>query len=517
MRRTRAHLAAAATAIAVALGCVGAVGISAPARAASAPLAWGTCPDLTLVQAGVECAMLTVPLDWDHPAGEQIQIALSRARATHDRQGVLLTDPGGPGGSGLGLPAVLPSNVPHDVGRSYDWIGFDPRGVGASRPALSCEGDYLNGPRPAYKPAQPKSQAPNEKAWIDRTVAYTKDCAAKNGQLLSHVRTIDTVRDMDAIRAALGESKLNYYGFSYGTFLGQAYATKYPTHLRRMVLDGNVPPDYPGYGDGRRAQMTALQFVLDKFLGWIAEHESTYHLGTDLAAVTAAYDKVETDLTKTPVGEIGSAEWDDVFLVAAYAESQWPALASALSDGVAGDISSVRALYNATDHPGDDNSFAAFNATYCTDGPFPTDYAKVRADAFSIASAAPLAAWGGFWFSAPCTWWPVAASAPLHIDGAQSALRNTPILLVNGTRDGATPFAGALAVRREFPSSALVAEVDSTTHAGSLQGNPCVDDKIADYLATGKLPARLSGDRADASCQRRPYPKPPSLIGAGAS
>jgi pimeloyl-ACP methyl ester carboxylesterase len=502
---------------ALGLSCLTAAVGGPPATAADhpliddSPLTWGPCQSMTLVQAGAECSLLSVPLDWDKPAGEKIRIALSRVKATHDRQGVILVDPGGPGAPGLELPAYLPAAVPRDVGHTYDWVGFDPRGVGASQPALSCEVDYLNGPRPAYRPADPHTEAPNEKAWIARTERYTKDCAQHNATLLDHVRTVDTVRDMDAIRAALGESRLNYYGFSYGTFLGQAYATKYPEHVARMVLDGNVPPTYPGYGDGGRAQMTAFQYVIAKFFDWIAQHDSTYHLGSSATAVTAAYTKVENDLTAKPVDSIGSAEWDDVFLVAGYAESRWTSIAGAFSDWVAGRTAAIESQYRETDHPGDDNAFAAFNATYCTDGPFPTDYGKVRADGFSIATEAPLAAWGGFWFSAPCTWWPVAAGAPFRIDGQKLALLATPVLLINATKDGATPFEGALAVRRAFPSSALVAEVDATTHAGSLQGNPCIDDHIADYLATGQLPPRLPGDRADAECARMPWPEPSAL------
>ncbi len=519
MRRAGSRTAAALGAAALGLACLTATGATAAAGAAVNPLlsrnsdlVWAPCQDLRLVQVGAECTFLTVPLDWDKPSGEKIRIALSRVKATHDRQGVILVDPGGPGAPGLDLPGYLPAAVPRDVGQTYDWIGFDPRGVGSSRPALTCEADYLNGPRPAYKPADRDSQAPNEKAWIERTEKYTKDCSTHNGALLAHMHSTDTIRDMDAIRGALGESRLNYYGFSYGTFLGQGYATMFPEHLGRMVLDGNVPPTYPGYGDGGMAQMAAFQYVIAKFFGWIADNDFVYHLGSTADEVTAAYTKVENDLTAKPVDSIGPAEWDDVFLVAGYAESRWPSIAAAFADWVAGRTAAIESQYRETDHPGDDNAFAAFNATYCTDGPFPTDYGKVRADGFSIATEAPLAAWGGFWFSAPCTWWPVAPGRAVPDRRPETwPLLATPILLINATQDGATPFAGALAVRKEFPSSALVAEVGATTHAGSLQGNSCVDNYIADYLATGQLPPRLPGDRADAECPRMPWPEPSAL------
>jgi pimeloyl-ACP methyl ester carboxylesterase len=483
------------------------------ARAASPPLlqstiSWGPCQDTVLIQAGAQCATLDVPIDWANPAAGMEHLALSRVAATHNRQGVMLANPGGPGASGLELPAFLPGAVPRDIGHTYDWIGFDPRGVGASTPAVSCDPNYLAGPRPAYKPATEAQESPNEKTWILRTKKYAKTCAEKNGALLAHMHTTDTIRDMDAIRVALGEQKLNYYGFSYGTFIGQAYATLHPANVGRMVLDGNVPPNYPGYGDGGRAQMAAFQNVIQRFFGWIAAHDAVYHLGTTAAAVNAAYDRIEAQLTTAPVGKIGPAEWDDVFLVAGYAESRWPGLAAAMADWSTGNRAAIESLYTQTDTPGDDNSFAAFNATFCTDGPFPTDYRKVRADGFAIARVAPVPSWGGFWFSAPCTWWPVKPAPALKIDGRLLSLLHTPILLINATEDGATPFAGALAVRREFPSSALVAEVGATTHAGSLQGNGCVDNHIADYLENGTLPARVNGDQADATCARKPLPEP---------
>ncbi len=488
--------------------------VNGTAEAASAvprpagKLIWGACEDVGLLTGGAECSSLKVPMNWDKPGDATVTLALSRVKATKGRQGVMFSNPGGPGGSGLGIPGYLPGQVPRGIGLSYDWIGFDPRGVGASRPALSCEPNYLRGPRPAYKPAEKSSRSPNESAWIARTKAYTKACAAKNGALLSHVRTIDTLRDMEAIRTALGEKQINYYGFSYGTFIGQTYATLFPNRVRRMVLDGNVAPNYPGYGDGGLAQMSSFQYVISEFFSWIAKYDSTYDLGTDADTVIAAYRELQRELTTAPVGEFGSAELDDVFLRAGYSERLWARTAEAFADWRRGNTSAMTQLYRQANTPGDDNTFAAFNATFCTDGPFPTDYAKVRADAYKIAEVAPLPAWGGFWFSAPCTWWPVKPGKPLKVDGQKLAAAGTRILLINATRDGATPFSGALAVRKEFPTAVLVAELGATTHAGSLQGNECIDDHVAAYLADGTLPRRLSANRADADCARVPLPQP---------
>ncbi|MGQ0466615.1 MAG: alpha/beta hydrolase [Sporichthyaceae bacterium] len=506
-------------AAAVALAAFGPLGSPAAQAAPAMPrpvgaLAWGACEDVGLLAAGAECAMLRVPMNWDKPGEETVSLAVSRVRATGNRLGVMLSNPGGPGGSGRGMPAYMPGAVPRDVGLRYDWIGFDPRGVGDSRPALSCDKDYLRGPRPVYRPADPTKYSPNELAWIARTKKYAKACGLRNGKLLEHVRSADTIRDMEAIRVALGEDRISYYGFSYGTFLGQAYATAYPNRVRRMVLDGNLPPNYPGYGDGGLAQMTSFQYVLGQFFGWIAEHSKVYMLGSTAEEVVATYERTKRELSAQPIGEFGSAELDDVFLRAGYSERLWPGVATAFAQLHAGNAATMLGQYRRANTPGDDNSFAAFNATFCTDGPFPTDYAKVRADGFEIAKIAPLPAWGGFWYSAPCTWWPVKPGKPLAVDGAGLAKANIKILLLNATRDGATPFKGAIAARGEFPTAVLVAEVGATTHSGSLQGNECVDGYVADYLDTGALPRRLSGNRADADCDRSPRPEP-TPTGAG--
>ena len=145
----------------------------------------------------------------------------------------MLVNPGGPGGSGL-VYSILGAFVPGDAGAAYDWIGFDPRGVGASVPALSCDPDYTAGPRPRYEPTTLRTEA----AWLKKAAGYALDCGRAGGRLLGHLKTTDTVADMDAIRQALGEEQLNFYGFSYGTYLAQVYATQHPDRVRRMVLDG---------------------------------------------------------------------------------------------------------------------------------------------------------------------------------------------------------------------------------------------------------------------------------------
>src|SRR3982750_2150147 len=204
------------------------------------PVSWGVCTAASLKSRNAECGFLTVPLDYAHPGGTKIKLAVSRIKhksTAADYQGVMLTNPGGPGGSGLTL-SVLGDYVPDGVGGDYDWIGFDPRGVGSSVPSLSCDTEYFGYARPYYVPVTRSL----ERTWLAKAEGYAKACDRAGGALLDHVKTTDTVADMESIRKALGAKQINYYGFSYGTYLGQVYSTLHPNQVRRMVLDGNVDP-----------------------------------------------------------------------------------------------------------------------------------------------------------------------------------------------------------------------------------------------------------------------------------
>ena len=201
---------------------------------------WGNCTDPTLSKADAECGFLSVPLDYTRPHGPKIQLAVSRITHTvpHSKfQGIMLAYPSGPGVSGLGL-ATLGKKVPNMAGEAYDWIGFDPRGVGSSMPALSCLPNNHTSPRPNYTP----SNEAVEKFWLKRSKNYAMACAENNGKLLEYMTTSHMVQDIERLRIALGQSTINFYGQGYGTYLGQVYATSYPHRVRRMVLDSNLDP-----------------------------------------------------------------------------------------------------------------------------------------------------------------------------------------------------------------------------------------------------------------------------------
>ncbi|HEX3613809.1 MAG TPA: alpha/beta hydrolase [Sporichthyaceae bacterium] len=472
--------------------------------ASTSKIDWGPCTTGGPAGADSQCGFLSVPMDWSNPAGKQIQIAVSREKATAKRRGVILANPGGPGGSGLALSS-LRDTISNGAGKGYDWIGFDPRGVGQSKPAISCDPNYEKGPRPDYTPESHGSTlSHDEDAWLALSKKYAGECGQKYGDLLSHMKTEDTVRDMDAIRSALGEKKISYYGFSYGTYLGQVYATLFPTHVDRMVLDGNVDPKGVWY-DAQLSQDKAFEGVSRKFFSWVAAHNNTYYLGSTEAAVRGKYYAVLKQLAGKPVSGIGPSEWVDTFSHTMYAEFLWPDAAGAFASWVnRHDMSEAQVAYQSAQDP-DDNGFAVYNAVQCTDTAWPSSYDKVwRPDGFKTATEAPFETWANVWYNTACLFWPAKAGTPIKVDGAKAP----PMLLINATLDGATPFADALDVRKLFPSSRLVAEKDATSHANSLGGNPCIEDRVAKYLANGELPARKSGDGPDVVCNRVAEPTP---------
>jgi pimeloyl-ACP methyl ester carboxylesterase len=471
-------------------------------------ITWGPCDDPTLVFFGAECGMLSVPLDHSKPWGRKIQLALSRVRHTvpdDQYQGVMLVNPGGPGGSGL-IYSILGSFVPNGAGEAYDWIGFDPRGVGSSVPALSCIPDYSAGPRPAYEPVTRAI----ERAWLARVTDYAKACKHDGGKLLGHLKTTDNVKDMNAIRQALGERKLNFYGYSYGTYLGQVYATMYPSKVRRMVLDANVDPRRVWY-DANIDQDYAFQTVIELFFDWVARHDSTYNLGTTADAVEDAYETAQDDLAASPRGELGPAEWADAFLVAGYVQAAWPDVAGAFAAFVNDDDAGPATdLFHGAVDTANDNGYAMYLATECTDARWPTRWSFWRRDNNRVARDAPFFTWGNAWFNAPCAFWPARAARPVDVKGRHVP----PILLVSETLDAATPITGSLEVRQRFRASSLIAVDGGTTHANSLfGGNACVDDQIAAYLLDGTTPPRQRRG-PDVVCAAVPEPEPAMAVTA---
>jgi pimeloyl-ACP methyl ester carboxylesterase len=503
---TRALVAWGTTAALAATGLTTAASAAAaPVRPAAAPatITWGACGRGGLIRAGAECGYLSVPLDYARPDGTKIQLAVSRVRhkvPDAQYQGVMLVNPGGPGGSGLPY-SVLGQFVPGGAGDAYDWIGFDPRGVGASRPALSCLPDHLGANRPDYVP---RTRALVQ-TWLTRSWRYARACAQRGGALLDHMTTVDWARDMDGIRAALGAEQINYLGFSYGTYLAQVYATLFPARVRRMVLDSNVDPRNVWY-QANLNQDVAFETTIKVWFGWVARYDAVYHLGATAEAVEQRWYAEQDKLRARPAGGVvGPDEWTDIFLQAGYYQATWLDLGTLFSRWVAsGDPGPLVARFQDTNSPGNDNTYAVYDAVQCTDVQWPTSWSQWERDNWRTYAVAPFETWGNAWYNAPCLYWPARAHRPVDVDGAAVP----GILLIDETLDAATPYEGSLEVRRRFPKASLIAEPGGTTHAGTLGGNDCVDGQIAAYLATGALPPRLEGDGADTTCEPLPEPDP---------
>ncbi|MBV9820034.1 MAG: alpha/beta fold hydrolase [Solirubrobacterales bacterium] len=474
---------------------------------------WGPCKDAILKRLGAQCGTVSVPIDYADPTGPHISLAVSvlaHSSAAADYQGVVLTNPGGPGASGLDLSAELAATLTHErydaAAADYDWIGFDPRGTGSSEP-VRCQRNFQGPDRRDYTP-RTKSLL---HYWLSRSDAYARACVSHGAQqtaILDNDTTIDSARDMDAIRAALGVPEITYYGFSYGTYLGQVYATLFPANVRRLILDSNVDPRGVWYGSNL-AQDPAFERNVNIWFAWLAKHHRFYRLGATRAAVSRRFYAVKAALAAKPIrGQVGPDEWTDIFLQAGYYEQTWLGLGALFAGWVhhpgVRTGNALVAAYRATDSPSDDNSLAAYLAVQCSDAPWPHSIGTVLADNTRVNRSAPFITWANAWFNGPCSYWRPPSSTPVQINGGGIA----NALLIDETLDAATPFEGSLEVRRLFPRSVLLAEPGGTTHADSLSGDRCVDGTIAAYLAVGTLPARRPNAEWDKTCHPLPVPEP---------
>jgi pimeloyl-ACP methyl ester carboxylesterase len=481
-----------------------------PRAKPAAGIAWNRCSSAALRDAKAQCGYVTVPLDYSDPMGPRIHLAVSRIRHTgRHYQGVVLVNPGGPGVPGLDTPVFLKEQLLAErsdaAANDYDWIGFDTRGVGASRPALSCIPDYFSPRRPDYVP---RTHALLE-TWLKRSADYARACehhSSLQASLLQNMTTRDVATDMDAIRQALGQQQISYYGFSYGTYLGQVYATLFPSHVRRLILDSNIDPRTVWY-ETNLNQDVPVNRTENLWFRWLASHHRVFGLGATGRAVSRLFSATQASLERHPAGgKVGPDEWVDAFIEAAYAQQSWAELGDAFSAWVhKHDGAAARQLigrYQEADGAGDDNEYAAYLAVGCTDAPWPHNWSKWSRDNRALARRAPFATWANAWFNAPCIYWPAPSSRPVRVNGSQIH----GALLIDETLDGITPFEGSLEVRRLFPHAVLLAEPGGTSHGDSLEGDHCVDRTIASYLATGALPARKPNAKWDKTCA--PLKKP---------
>lgn len=459
---------------------------SPPPVPAPQPLVWSDCGD------GFQCGWVQVPLDYAHPNAATINIAINRLPATDptNRIGSLLFNFGGPG-----IPGV---QVLHGAGsyfsnlnRRFDLVGFDPRGVGQSSPVRCLTAVQQDA---ANSSGDVVLDDPQEKqASIQGAKDYAAACLKRSGNILPFVDTQSAARDMDVIRAALGDTKLTYLGFSYGTMLGQAYAHLFPTHVRALSLDGVEDPNLSAI-DFQLAQVVGFEQSLQAFLTDCRARKSTdspctYAQTSDpetkLLALDARLDKSPMavgDRTLTrPMAQIA-------VLAELYDPSSWPNLDQMLTEADRGDGTKLLAVaddYNGRGADGQYNNGAdAISAITCLDQPVPTDVAVYDALGAAYAKASAFFGPGQQYTGLGCVYWPVKATGhvgPLTADGAP------PILLVGGTGDPATPFVWAQNVNRSLAGSVLLAR-NGNGHI-SYNKSACAQQAEDAYLINLTLPA----------------------------
>jgi pimeloyl-ACP methyl ester carboxylesterase len=511
MRRSAAVLCGAAVVVAGSFTALPADAYAArPATAAqAAKVTWKKCG--TTNYPTLQCASLKVPLDHANPYGKQITLALSRVPHTATTyQGPLLVNPGGPGGSGLTLAGFVASSLPKAVASQYDVIGFDPRGVGASTPALDCKPGHFNPVRPDSVPSTPAL----EKANLTRAKAFADACGRKYASVLPYINTISAVQDMDSIRQALGAKKINYFGYSYGTYLGSVYAKLFPERVRRLVLDSIVDPTGVWYDDNIGQDYTFNDRHL-ALMSWIAKYDSTYRLGTDPARIEARWYAMRAALAKQPAGgKVGASELEDTFIPGGYYNGYWPYLAEAfaayVNDKNADPLVEAYDNFAAVDASGD-NGYSIYTSVQCRDASWPRDWNQWRKDNWAVYDKAPFMAWNNAWYNAPCAFWPTRSQHPINIANGKLP----PVLLFQATNDAATPYEGGATVHRLLAGSSFVVEQGGGNHGITLSGNACLDKYLATYLTNGQVPR--SGGEVDAVCQKTPDPKPLSTAKTAAT
>ncbi len=447
-------------------------------------VAWHECD-------GGECGTLAAPLDYAHPGAGQVTLALLRVKARDPSQriGSLLLNPGGPGGSGVDFLREFVARVPSELRDRFDLVAWDPRGAGAST-AVQCgtDLDYLFA-------ADTAPQTPAQEQGLEAaSQRFANACAQGSGALLPYISSDATAHDMDRIREALGDRKLTYLGYSYGTYLGTLYAHDFPANVRALVLDGAIDPAVPP-GESTIEQAQGFELALEDFFTWCAGTSScAFRSGGDPAA---AYDALARSIDARPIvsrvdGErrvLGPTQFDLAVSTPLYGgRPAWPILADALAHARDGDASDLLRLFDeqVDRNTGGtySNQYPAFLAISCLDGPSIGDVATLRALEHTAAERAPHFGEANVGLGMPCAFWPVPS---VGRPGAISAPGAAPIVVIGTTGDPATPVEWARGLASELGSGRLLV-YRGEGHTAFPAGNACLDGAVIDYLVDLRAP-----------------------------
>lgn len=454
-------------------------------------LEWTECGEF-------DCTMVTAPLDWANPSTGEIELSVIRHRATNgDPIGSLLTNPGGPGSSGV---AQLRDGLEFMVGgpliEAYDAIGFDPRGVGESTAVTCLDAADMD----AYLYDIPPGTRGDDE-WTAALEAghaeFAEACEANSDGILEFITTDNSARDLDLLRGVLGDTQLNYLGYSYGTFLGATYASLFPDRVGRLVLDGAIDPSVSGLDVGT-TQALGFESALRAYMAdCVAGSECPFRGSVDeaLADVSGLLESVDRAPLEAADGRLlGADTLITAIVFAMYTQDYWPYLSQALGDALAGDPEFAFVLadaYNGRENGAYlDNSSEAFRAYNCMDYPNDSTPEDEAASEALIAEKAPTFApyWSGPDSCDPWPFPPTGERGPIAAEGA------APIVVVGTTNDPATPYEWSVALAEQLESGVLVTRVGEG-HTGYNKGNACVDDVVETYLLTGEVPS------ADVRCE----------------
>lgn len=446
-------------------------------------LTWTDCGD------GFQCASATVPLDYDRPEGRSIEIALVRLPAMDpaNRIGSLFLNSGGPGLSGIEFVRTAPPGAFQLFAR-FDIIGFDPRGLGASRPAvLDCGED------PSFKMPLPRPTTIDPRAFLAEVSAYAKTCRALNGDLLSHLSTANVARDLDLLRAAVGDARLNYIGQSYGGVIGATYASLFPGRTRAMVLDS--PIDAQAYYDHPvkqwREHAQGHEHVLERFLAACAASRGNCSFGDGRPA--KALEQLLAQLDEKPVpssdssdqrtvsGDVVRRVFEDVLRTRA----RWPGLARALVQTQAGDGRAMLKLFDRIEGDAASNDFTV--AVLAVD----QGYRRRPVREYFELAERSYNEFSHFWYLSGY-WDLVRAQWPVEDrDAFRGRIHNSsdsaPILVIGMTHDPATPYVQAQRLTADLGNARLLT-FEADGHGAVTSFDPCVLDALVGYVNEGTLP-----------------------------
>lgn len=465
-----------------------------PSIAASAPeglekyysqtVEWSSC------EGGMQCATIQVPMDYDDPDSAEIELAAIRMTSTGTKKGSVLVNPGGPGGSGVDfVKDAGNTHFTQKLRTNFDVVGFDPRGVKRSSP-VTC---LTDSERDAAREMVFRKETD---AGLADALAFNKSvadkCAEKTGPVLGEIDTVSAAKDLDILRAVVNDAKLNYLGYSYGTFLGSTYAALFPDNVGRLVLDGAVDPSISNE-ELTAGQARAFEKALRAYVASCQSQNQCPLSGSvdnGIQEIRELINAVEQNPQTAKDGRlVTGSEFVNGMYLPLYDDQSWPALTQALESAFSGDVSQMLRIADLgadRDQSGKytSNSAFAFNAINCLDYPMVSDTAAMRAEEARLKQESPTFgsyfAYGGI----NCQDWPYQPKrtpAPVEYTGSE------PIVVIGTTGDPATPLEWSQSLRKQLDNAALVTW-EGEGHTAYGRSNTCVSTAVDDYLVDGKLP-----------------------------